>query len=238
MRLWAIGDLHLPGGDKKPMDVFGAHWKNHFERISQDWREKVTQDDVVLIPGDISWAISLENALADLENIACLPGTIVILKGNHDYWWTSLTPLRQRMPKTMYAIQNDAFRFGDLVICGTRGWIIPGSGAAVSDEKVVKIYNREAQRLTLSLNQAKRLASDDCPIVTMMHYPPITQDTVRTGTSFTEQLTAYGIRECVYGHLHGNAIGNAFVGTYHDVNYDLVSCDALGFMLKEIPVNI
>ena len=99
MRVWAIGDLHLPGGDKKPMDIFGAHWKNHFERISEDWHRKVADEDIVLIPGDISWAITLENALEDLRRIAQLPGTICILKGNHDFWWNSLTQLRMSLPK-------------------------------------------------------------------------------------------------------------------------------------------
>ncbi|MBQ7488217.1 MAG: metallophosphoesterase [Clostridia bacterium] len=234
MRLWAIGDLHLPGGDKKPMDIFGAHWKNHFEKISQDWRDKVSDSDVVLIPGDISWAITLENALQDLEMISRLPGTIVILKGNHDYWWNSLTQLRMRLPANMYAVQNDAFRFGNLVVAGTRGWMIPGSGGAQQDN-VEKIYNREVLRLGMSLDQAAGLARDGCPIVAMMHYPPITKDTVSTGTGFTEVLTSRGIRECVYGHMHGNAIMSAFVGVYEQVNYDLVSCDALGFALKEIP---
>ena len=235
MRLWAIGDLHLPGGDKKPMDVFGGHWKNHFEKISQDWREKVSESDVVLIPGDISWAISLDKALQDLETISELPGTIVILKGNHDYWWNSLTQLRMRLPANMYAVQNDAVRFGNLVIAGTRGWIIPSSANSQPDDQVQRIYNREVLRLGMSLDQAAVLAGDGCPIVAMMHYPPVTQDTVRTGTGFTETLTARGIRECVYGHLHGNAIMGAYIGMYNHVNYDLVSCDALGFALKEIP---
>ena len=108
MAIFAIGDLHLPGGDMKPMDVFGAHWENHFERISEDWRAKVTDEDVVLIPGDISWAMQLGDALEDLRRIALLPGRKLILRGNHDYWWSSLTQLRCALPESMHAVQNDA----------------------------------------------------------------------------------------------------------------------------------
>ncbi|MBQ9009365.1 MAG: metallophosphoesterase [Clostridia bacterium] len=235
MRLWAIGDLHLPGGDKKPMDIFGAHWKNHFERISEDWRSKVAAEDVVLIPGDISWAITLDNALEDLKRIAQLPGTIGILKGNHDFWWNSLTQLRMRLPSNMFALQNDAFRFGNVIIAGTRGWTIPTGAQA--DEKVIKIYKREIQRLSFSLDRARELAGPDrCTTVVMMHYPPITQETLRTGTGFTEVLRDAGIRECIYGHLHGNSIGYAVQGVVDGVRYDLVSCDALGFELMEVPI--
>ena len=112
MRIFAIGDLHLPGGDKKPMDVFGSHWENHFERISEDWRARVTQEDVVLIPGDISWAMQLGAAVEDLRRIGGLPGRILILRGNHDYWWSSLTQLRACLPENMIAVQNDACAIG------------------------------------------------------------------------------------------------------------------------------
>jgi hypothetical protein len=112
MAIFAIGDLHLPGGDMKPMDVFGAHWENHFERISEDWRARVKDEDTVLIPGDISWAMQLGPALCDLRRIAELPGRVLILRGNHDYWWSSLTQLRTNLPQGMYAVQNDAFDGG------------------------------------------------------------------------------------------------------------------------------
>ena len=128
MRIFAIGDLHLPGGEKKPMDVFGAHWENHFERISSDWRDKVSQEDVVLIPGDISWAMQLGDALEDLERISQLPGKKLILRGNHDFWWSSLTQLRCSLPPGMHALQNDAYDAGDVVFCGSRGWTLPQPG--------------------------------------------------------------------------------------------------------------
>lgn len=230
MRVFAIGDLHLPGGDMKPMDVFGSHWENHFERISESWRALVSEDDVVLIPGDISWAMQLADALHDLERIAQLPGRILILRGNHDYWWSSLTQLRCSLPQGMHAVQNDAYDAGDMVFCGTRGWTIPGQGAAAQDEK---IFRREVLRLEMSLKAAAQMA-DGRPIVAMMHYPPLLPEHKASGTAFTRLLSAYGVSRCVYGHLHGQSIQRGINGVYDGIRYDLVSCDALGFAVKEV----
>lgn len=230
MRVFAIGDLHLPGGDMKPMDVFGSHWENHFERISESWRDRVGEDDVVLIPGDISWAMQLADALHDLERIAQLPGRILILRGNHDYWWSSLTQLRCSLPQGMHAVQNDAYDAGDMVFCGTRGWTIPGQVAAAQDEK---IFRREVLRLEMSLKAAAQMA-DGRPIVAMMHYPPLLPEHKASGTAFTRLLSAYGVSRCVYGHLHGQSIQRGINGVYDGVRYDLVSCDALGFAVKEV----
>lgn len=214
----------------KPMDVFGSHWENHFERISESWRARVSEDDVVLIPGDISWAMQLADALQDLERIAQLPGRILILRGNHDYWWSSLTQLRCSLPQGMHAVQNDAYDAGDMVFCGTRGWTIPGQGAAAQDEK---IFRREVLRLEMSLKAAAQMA-DGRPIVAMMHYPPLLPEHKASGTAFTRLLSAYGVSRCVYGHLHGQSIQRGINGVYDGVRYDLVSCDALGFAVKEV----
>lgn len=214
----------------KPMDVFGSHWENHFERISESWRALVSEDDVVLIPGDISWAMQLADALHDLERIAQLPGRILILRGNHDYWWSSLTQLRCSLPQGMHAVQNDAYDAGDMVFCGTRGWTIPGQGAAAQDEK---IFRREVLRLEMSLKAAAQTA-DGRPIVAMMHYPPLLPEHKASGTAFTKLLSAYGVSRCVYGHLHGQSIQRGINGVYDGVRYDLVSCDALGFAVKEV----
>ena len=233
MRVFAIGDLHLPGGDMKPMDVFGPHWADHFERISEDWRARVSQDDVVLIPGDISWAMQLSAALEDLRRIAQLPGKILILRGNHDYWWSSLTQLRCSLPEGMYAVQNDACDMGGCVVCGTRGWMIPPpSGASAQDEK---LYRREAMRLEMSLKAAQRMA-DGRPVIAMMHYPPILPEWARGGTEFTRLMTQYGVSRCVYGHLHGASVQRGYTGMYEGVRYDLVSCDALNFRLLDVTV--
>lgn len=238
MRIFAIGDLHLPGGDKKPMDVFGAHWENHFERIGEDWRNRVSDEDVVLIPGDISWAMQLEPALEDLRRISLLPGRKLILRGNHDFWWSSLTQLRCSLPENMHALQNDAYDAGDVVFCGSRGWILPQPGnteavqgkAGSQDEK---IYRREAMRLEMSLKAARQLAGDR-PVFAMMHYPPLLPEYARGGTEFTRLMTQYGVARCVYGHLHGPSVQRGYNGLYNGVQYDLVSCDALGFVLKEV----
>ncbi len=229
MEIWAIGDLHLPGGDIKPMDVFGEHWKGHYDRIREDWSRKVAPEDVVLIPGDISWAMQLGDALHDLLSIAELPGRILLIRGNHDYWWSSLTQLRQNLPENMFALQNDALVLDGVVFCGTRGWNIPAGSQA--DAQTVKLYNRECGRLELSLKEARRLG-DGLPVVAMMHYPPLYPECTETG--FTKLLSDYGVSRCVYGHLHGPSIRRGFTGCVGGVRYDLVSCDALQFQLKNI----
>ena len=150
MKIFAIADLHLPGGDVKPMDVFGAHWENHFERISEDWRARVTEEDVVLLPGDTSWAMQLRDALPDLERIAALPGRKILLRGNHDYWWSSLARLRAALPEGFYALQNDALLLSGTLFAGTRGWL-----CACDDPQDRKIHEREVQRLALSLKGAQ-----------------------------------------------------------------------------------
>ena len=240
MNIFAIGDLHLPGGDKKPMDVFGPHWENHFERISEDWRARVSPEDIVLIPGDISWAMQLSDALTDLRKIGELPGRKLILRGNHDFWWSSLTQLRCSLPEGMHAVQNDAYDAGDVVFCGTRGWMIPPavvSGTAQAknapQSQDEKLYRREAMRLEMSLQAARRMAGDR-PVFAMMHYPPILPECAREGTEFTRLMTQYGVSRCVYGHLHGQSVQRGYSGVYNGVQYDLVSCDALRFVLKDV----
>lgn len=231
MRIFAIGDLHLPGGDKKPMDVFGAHWENHFERISEDWRKRVTEQDVVLIPGDISWAMQLDRALEDLRRIGTLPGRKLILRGNHDYWWSSLTRVRALLPEGNWALQNDARDIGDAVVCGTRGWNVVADNS--TDAQNLKIYRRELMRLELSLKDAAAKAQGR-PIVCMLHFPPFGEK--REVSCFTQLLEAYGVHTCVYGHLHGEGIRSAFEGERGGVRYKLVSCDSLGFRLHEVEV--
>ena len=155
MRLFAIGDLHLSGGDDKPMDVFGPQWDRHFFHISQAWRRLVREEDAVLIPGDISWAMRLEEAEADLRAIGELPGFKLICKGNHDYWWNSLTRVRSVLPAGMAALQFDAVELEDWVVCGTRGWLIPTGETPLKAEDE-KIYRREGERLKMALEAARR----------------------------------------------------------------------------------
>ena len=226
MKIFAIGDLHLPGGDNKPMDVFGAHWEGHFLRIAKDWQEKVGWDDLVLIPGDISWAMQLVPALEDLKMIGALPGKKVIMRGNHDYWWCGIQRLREVLPENMFAIQNDAMRFGDTVVCGSRGWTLPGGSP--EDEK---IYNRELIRLELSLQSARKLGGSR--LVVMMHYPPLGDG--GASTKISQLLASYQPDDVVYGHLHGASLRGAVTGVYDGVRYHCVSCDGLKFRLYALP---
>lgn len=230
MKLFAIGDLHLPGGDDKPMNVFGEHWNAHFERISQDWRERVGEDDVVLIPGDISWAMQLENAKPDLQAIDALPGRKIIMKGNHDYWWNTLSQVRSALPAGMQAIQHSAVDVGCAVVCGTRGWTIPTKETPLPPEDA-KIYNRELMRLEMALQAGVKLKGDK-PLVVMMHYPPLYD--LERETDFTALLEKYPVHTVVYGHLHGAGLRVAFQGEKQGVCYQLVSCDGLDFRLAEI----
>ena len=230
MGLYAIGDLHLPGGQEKPMDIFGDHWEDHFTRISQDWRARVKDEDTVLIPGDISWAMQLAAARADLEAIGALPGRKVILRGNHDYWWSGITQVREALPPGMFALQNDALALEECVICGSRGWVFPTPEAPLSAEDD-KIYRRELLRLEMSLNAGQKLRGNQ-PLVLMLHYPPLSLQVMDTG--FTELAQRYGVSLGVYGHLHGPGLRGGFQGEHQGVRYRLTSCDALGFRLTEL----
>lgn len=226
MEIYAIGDLHLPGGDDKPMNVFGTHWEGHFQKISADWEKRVKPDDLVLIPGDISWAMQIENALPDLQQIGALPGRKVILRGNHDYWWCGISRLRELLPPGMYALQNDALLLDDVVLCGTRGWTY-GSDAA--EDK--KIYARETLRMKLSLDWAQKHAGKR--LIAMTHYPPLGDKGEETPLS--QLLSQYRVDDAVYGHLHGGALRSAVTGLYGGVRYHCVSCDGLGFQLYHLP---
>lgn len=229
MTIYAIGDLHLPGGDTKPMDVFGSHWENHFEKIMLDWRSRVKPDDVVLLPGDISWAMRLEDALQDLYAIGALPGQKILLRGNHDYWWGSITRLRASLPEGMHALQNDALVVGGHVICGSRGWVLPGENGLDDDD--MRIYQRELMRFEMSLRHAKRIAPN-LPIIAMLHYPPFNERQEPSG--FTDLLEQYGVSDVVYGHLHGPGIKCGHTGVVRGVRYYLTSCDGLNFALLNV----
>lgn len=232
MRLFAIGDLHLPGGCDKPMDIFGDQWTDHFSHITEDWRSRVTEEDTVLIPGDISWAMQLQAAAKDLQAIGSLPGRKVILRGNHDYWWSTLTKVRSILPEGMTALQNDAADLGPAVVCGTRGWTFAMAGVQQSAEDE-RILNRELIRLRLSLEEGVKLAQGK-PLIVMQHYPPL-YDMCRN-SPFTKVLAEYPVSLVVYGHLHGAGIRAGFNGEESGIRYRLTSCDALGFRLAELEI--
>lgn len=232
VRLFAIGDLHMPGGEDKPMDVFGGHWTDHVTRIFANWRERISPEDVVLIPGDVSWAMQLSAAAPDLQAIGELPGRKIICKGNHDYWWGSLTQVRRALPEDMEVLQHTVADIGPAVVTGTRGWNFPAEGetAAQEDERILQ---RELIRLELGLKAACQ-AANGRPVVVMLHYPPL-YDNCRD-TPFTRLLSAYPVHTVVYGHLHGAAIHAGFCGIHDGVRYMLVSSDSLNFVPAEIPL--
>ena len=228
MNVFAISDLHLPADGNKPMDIFGAHWERHFERISEDWRSKVTDEDTVLLPGDLSWAMHLSGALNDIARVGELPGKKILIRGNHDYWWSSISRVREALPAGMYALQNDALRLDGFTYCGTRGWILPGEGVQDDD---VRIYKRELGRLELSLDYAQRVQGDT-DIICLLHYPPLTD--AQRDTEMTALLKSRNVRHTVYGHLHGSALMGAFRGEHDSVFYHQVSCDGIDFKLELI----
>lgn len=226
MRVFAIADLHLPGNNDKTMDRFGENWVGHFLHIQKDWQQRVTQEDVVLLPGDISWAMQWEDACADLSSLDALPGKKVLLRGNHDYWWASPTKMREAGFSNLLFLQNNAIDLGNFVLAGTRGWTVPVSKDNGQD---IKIYQRELIRLELSLKDAQKAQK---PIVAMMHFPPFDEN--KQGSGFTDLMEKYQVRTVVYGHLHGYSVKGAINGIYQSVSYHLVSCDSLKFKLWEV----
>lgn len=222
MAVFAISDLHLPAREK-PMDIFGPHWENHFERIAEDWQERVKAEDTVLLPGDLTWAMRLEDALEDLQRISALPGKKLLLRGNHDYWWSSIGRVRRVLDEHTFALQNDSLLIDGRLYAGSRGWTIPSEGAQSDD---VRIYERERMRLEMSLKHA-RSRDENLPITVMMHYPPLSDEAV----GFSDILENYGVTDCVYGHLHGVGLYGAVRGLRGKVRYHQVSCDGLNFKM-------
>lgn len=230
MKIFAISDLHLSFSSDKPMDIFGTMWENHFEQIVEDWQNKVSDDDIVLLAGDLSWAMTFENALIDVNEIEKLKGKKVIIRGNHDYWWQSYTKMYKIFAeKNIFAIQNNAFKFGNFVFCGTRGWTLPESNKTPEDEKV---YNREVIRYELSLKEATKLKGENDKIIAMLHYPPFELN--NADTAFTDLSEKYGVEKVVYGHLHGRYGRTEILHEKNGVEYIMTSCDKLGNRLYKI----
>ena len=230
MKIFAISDLHLSFDSSKPMDVFGANWEGHFEKIKADWREKVGAEDVVLIAGDISWAMKLSDALEDLRAIAALPGRKIFIRGNHDYWWNGITRLRDSAPDdSFFFLQTDAVRMGNCVVAGSRGWACPGSPDYSEQDK--KLYLREGERFRLALDCAEKLRQPGDKLIAMIHYPPFTLR--GESTLFTDLFEAHKADKVVFGHLHGSAYFPLYT-LRGGVGYYLTSCDKTGFRLTEI----
>lgn len=230
MKIFAIGDTHLSTNVDKPMNIFGPGWENHFERICDDWNARVGDDDLVLLPGDISWGMNLAEAQADLDLICALKGTKIITRGNHDYWWDSITSVRSALSNKTYALQNDAIRFDGVVICGTRGWTVPeNSFKDIQDEK---IYKRELIRLELGLQSMAKLYQDGDKKIVMIHYPPFNAKMMPS--DFTRLCEKYAVDYVVYGHLHGKNCRCKLELVQNGIKYLLTSCDQVNCKLVEV----
>lgn len=224
--IYAISDLHLSISTKKPMHIFGDQWLDHEIKIKNSWINMVDTDDLVLIPGDISWAMKMSEARQDLKFISHLPGDKILLKGNHDYWWDSLSKLtRTYSDLNLNFLQNNSFTFQKIAICGTRGWVCPNESTFTKEDEL--IYQREVHRLELSLQKADKRAK---AIIVMMHYPPLMNN---MSSGFVEVFKKYGVKQVIYGHLHGvDSFNEGPIGNIDGIKYQLVSADYLDFKLS------
>lgn len=230
MNIYAIGDLHLSFSTDKPMDIFGGNWEGHFKKIKADWLDKVTQEDVVLIPGDISWAMKLCDAVKDLEQLALLPGKKIFIRGNHDYWWNGIGKLRAVAPNdTFYFLQTDSVKIDNFVFVGSRGWTCPGSPDFTEQDQ--KLYLREAERFKLAFKEAEKYRQDGDRVVALIHYPPFTLKNEET--LFTKLFEENGVEKAVFGHLHGAAYF-PLKTQKRGVEYILASCDKVDFRLVKV----
>lgn len=228
MAVYAISDVHLSTGvPNKAMDIFGPGWTNHMERLKEGWLSTVQPEDIVLMAGDISWATYLPDAMGDLQFLDSLPGKKVLLRGNHDYWWSAYGKVKTSLPSSMVAVQNNVVEVGDICVCGTRGWVAPGMGN-FSEEKDRKLFEREKIRLRLSLQGLKEDKTNIC----MLHYPPFNEK--GEPTEFAEIIREYPVEKVVYGHLHGKAGYSAFRGMWGEVEYVFTSADCLNFVPRRV----
>lgn len=233
MSIYTIGDLHLSFKNPKPMNIFGENWKNHEEKIKKDWISKVKEEDTVIHPGDFSWGMKLEDTIPDFEYLKKLPGKKILLKGNHEYWWTTITNMKKFLIendfKNIDFIQNNSIVVENKIICGTRGWSLNN----IETENSKKILAREAIRLELSIKDAmSKNEKEEKEIIVFMHYPPITKQELNT--DFFKLLKKYKIKRCYYAHLHGKSLEDAVQGDIEGIEFKVVSADGLDFKLLEI----
>lgn len=234
MAIFAIGDLHLSFKENKPMSIFGNNWEGHEEKIKEDWNNKVTENDLVLLPGDFSWSTYLKDSDEDFKYLNDLPGKKLLLKGNHDYWWTTLTSMRNFVKENNFQnidfIYNNSYEFDGKIIAGTRGWV-------QSDEpEDRRLVEREIIRLELSIQDGIEKYGREKPIIVCMHYPPITNYNLQNNISsgFMEVMKKYQVKQCIYGHLHSTSIREAIEGIVDGIELKLVSSDGLDFKLWKI----
>ena len=220
MKIFAISDLHLSTSVDKPMNIFGESWSGYIDIITEDWKSKVGDDDVVLLSGDLSWAMNLQEVKSDIELVAALPGKKVIIKGNHDYWWNTVSKVRKILPANMYAVQNDCVRISNLLICGSRLW-----QQGLTGEDDIKILKREEVRLKLSLDAMSKMRKSGDKVIVMCHYPPF--NAAFDDSAYTELISQFDVDAVVYGHLHGKNCRAERIVDKKGLKYYLTSCDLI-----------
>ncbi len=233
MSIYVIADLHLSFAQPKPMSIFGEKWANHEEKIRKSWEEKVKPGDTVILPGDFSWAMYLEETYKDFEYLNSLPGNKLLLKGNHDYWWTTITNMKKYLEENDFQnidfLYNNSYLVENKIIVGTRGWNL-------AEDADGKMLNRETIRLKLSIEEGIKKYGNDKEIIAFMHYPPVTLGGLqkKEHLDFIKIMKEFNVKKCYYGHLHGNSHKDAIEGNVYGVELKLISADYLNFNLKKI----
>lgn len=234
MSIYTIGDLHLSFSQNKPMNIFGDNWNGHADKIRKNWIEKVNKEDFVVLPGDFSWAMYLKDTYKDFEYLEKLPGNKILLKGNHDYWWSGLSKMNEYLKENNFNninfLYNNSYLVEDTIISGTRGWNLTDS------EDNEKMLNRECIRLKLSLEDGINKFGINKEIIVFMHYPPISKAGISNGYTkkYISIMKEYGVKKCYYGHLHGTSHSEAIEGNVDGIEFYLVSSDYLDFDLVKV----
>ena len=234
MAIYTIADLHLSFSEDKPMDIFGENWEGHAEKVKNNWISKVKPEDTVVLPGDFSWATYLKNTYKDFEYLNNLPGTKLLLKGNHDYWWTTVTNMKKYLEENNFKnidfIYNNSFLVENKILAGTRGWNL------LECDNTSKMINRESIRLKLSIEDGIQKYGNDKEIIVFMHYPPISKNSIKNNQflDFVKIMKKYDVKRCYYGHLHGKSHQDAVEGKFKGIDFKLVSSDYLDFNLIQI----
>ena len=225
MAIYVIADLHLSFSQDKPMSIFGENWEGHSEKIKNNWISKVKPEDTVVLPGDFSWAMYLQDTYKDFEYLNSLPGKKLLLKGNHDYWWTTVTNMRNFLEENKFKnidfIYNNSYLVENKILTGTRGWNL------LDTENSSKMIKRESIRLQLAIEDGIKKYGDDKEIIVFMHYPPISNTNKKL--EFLKILKQYDIKRCYYGHLHGKSHQDAVEGIVDGIEFKLISADYLNF---------